>query len=226
MMHLLSAALPFLFLGLVSAGYGYGGGYRKSSGYTGPGESYGTIDKNVSKCTISLSNSFSTDCGGTCGGGCSTGHCGGSSEIETSSGCDSGDCGGSYGSSGGYRTSHSSSSHAGYHKSTRTVTKETRNDELKITIGAPKTYRTSSYVEAAPVIRRTTYIEPQPVIIKKTYISEPVRHKVRYVDEGYGDGGCSGPCGGSKIVKVIKKTTYTDGGKWKAFFLVSLGKIQ
>lgn len=94
--------------------------------------------------------------------------------------------------------------------------KETRNDELKITIGAPKqSYRTSSYVEAAPVIRRTTYIEPQPVIIKKTYVSAPVRHKVRYVDEGYGgdEGGCSGPCGGSKIVKVIKKTTYSDGGK-------------
>ena len=104
--------------------------------------------------------------------------------------------------------------------------KETRNDELKIVIGAPKqtVHRTSSYVEAAPVIRRTTYIEPAPVVIKKTYIepapvvikktyiSEPVHKTVRYVDS-YGDGGCSGPCGGSKIVKVIKKTTYADDGK-------------
>ena len=82
-------------------------------------------------------------------------------------------------------------------------------------IGKPTVQRTS-YVESAPVIRRT-YIEPQPIIRKTTYIQEPapVYKKQAYVDEG-DYSGCSGGCGGgSKIVKIIKKTTYAgDGGKW------------
>ena len=97
---------------------------------------------------------------------------------------------------------------------------------------APAIHRTT-YVEPQPVIRKTTYVEgppivvkktyisePAPVIVKKTYISEPapvIVKKTRYVDEGEGDyaaSGCAGPCGGgSKLVKVIKKTTYTDGGQ-------------
>ncbi|KAJ6225931.1 hypothetical protein RDWZM_004476 [Blomia tropicalis] len=139
-----------------------------------------------------------SDCGGSCGGGCGYSNpCGNVAPapvIET-------DCGYGGCNSGGsnHRTT---STQSGYHKTVTTVEKEERNDHLKIVIQPQQ-----------KVIRRT-YVEPQPTIIKRrtTYI-EPTYHaplkKHRYV-ENYGDSTCDGPCGGSKVVKIIKKTTYAD----------------
>lgn len=151
------------------------------------------------------------DCGGTCGGGCAHGPCNTAPLIETS-GCHSGDCGSSRHSS-----SSSSSSSSGYHRTVTTLVKENREDSLKIIVGQPSTVHRAAYVESQPIIRKTTYIEPQPIIRKTTYIQQApvVIKKHRYIDEGdYAASGCAGPCGGSKIVKIIKKTTYAgDGGE-------------
>src|SRR6218665_3392112 len=49
---------------------------------------------------------------------------------------------------------------------------------------------------------------------KTTVYKEPiVVHKHRYVESApLVENDCSGPCGGSKLVKIIKKTTYNDEG--------------
>lgn len=173
---MLRIVLPFLLVSAVCATYGGGGHYSSYKEY---------------------------DCGGSCGGGCSesytSGGCGQQPVVAPvvqyeSSGCGGDDCGGG---GGGHSSRYSSgrASSSGYHKSVTTVTKETRNDHLKIIVGAPKVVRTT-YVQPAPA----------PVIYKK---------QSRYVDQGddysggYADSGCAGPCGGgSKIVKYIKKTSY------------------
>jgi len=86
------------------------------------------------------------------------------------------------------------------------VTKETRNDHLKIVVGKPVVHRTTTYVQ-----------QPQPVIVSAPVVQ--YRKTARYVDatpeytsSGSDYSGCEGPCGGSKIVKIIKKTTYRSGG--------------
>lgn len=128
-----------------------------------------------------------SDCGGTCGGGGGGGG-GYSAPVVISDGCGTGQCEGGYDDGSYYKQNRQSS---GYHRSETSVVKETNTKHLKITIGAPVVHKISRIIsQPAPVYR------PRP---------RPQRvYKQAYSDCDYGCG--SG--GGSKIVKVIKKTTY------------------
>lgn len=142
----------------------------------------------------------SNDCYGDCG------HSSQIVEVSPSNDC-WGDCGGTSQSTGnnGYSSDHtshssSSSSHSSHYQYS------TSWKQNYVTLEQPQPVVQKSYYSAPTVVKRTFYTKP-----KTTYYQKPSTYHTSYSSNDCGYGSGCGNGGGSKIIKVIKKTTYTSG---------------